>query len=107
MGYVVKITREPGKGAVTKADAIAEALLENGKIAEKIIDAMRKKTSAAGHYSAADVPAITVSKVQAKLLKTNRNKRPPSGLCYTAKDITSFQPHKRRAEYSRKKRLVK
>lgn len=43
MGYVVKITREPGKGAVTKADAIAEALLENGKIAEKIIDAMRKK----------------------------------------------------------------
>lgn len=44
MGYVVKITREPGKGAATKADAIADALLENGKIAEKIIDAMRKKT---------------------------------------------------------------
>lgn len=43
MGYVVKITREPGKGAATKADAIADALLENGKIAEKIIDAMRKK----------------------------------------------------------------
>lgn len=44
MGYVVKITREPGKGAMTKTDAIAEALLENGKIAEKIINAMRKKT---------------------------------------------------------------
>lgn len=45
MGYVVKITREPGKGAATKADAIADALLENGKIAEKIIDAMRKKNA--------------------------------------------------------------
>ncbi len=46
MGYVVKITREPGKGAATKADAIADALLENGKIAEKILDAMRKKREA-------------------------------------------------------------